>query len=94
MVRFLLYLLIASEFLSIGAWTVWQCRVYHHRRKLDVTLILVYSGLSISYLAYGVESYWYNVASITGYVADSFVAAVLGVLIIRKVIAISTSQKS
>jgi len=87
MVQFLLYLLIASEFLSMGAWTAWQCKVYHRRRKLDITLILVYLGLSISYLAYGAESYRYNVASITGYVADSFVAAVLGVSIIRKVIA-------
>lgn len=86
MIRFLMYLLIASEFASMGSWAVWQYLFYQGRRKLDILLPFIYFALSLSYLLYGFEVFYYDVSNIAGYIVDAFIAIVLAIFMVRRLL--------
>ncbi len=84
MTRILVYLLIASEFAAAAGWYAVQWRTHAKRRENDIVSSLIYTLFCVSYLAYGLESLNYQIASPIGYIADGIIALILALFIYRK----------
>jgi hypothetical protein len=86
MVIFLLYLVIASELLVISSWFFLQYRIHNKRRLTDIFNAGIFCLFCISYFFYGLESFYYDISSLIGYIADSIIGLILFIFIVKNII--------